>query len=394
MTTDPRPLTEDIPANRFDPTTHTDHPYAAWRTGRRIYVACPYRSTVNTAVRELGARWDADARALWLGYKADKAEAIVELIRAAYGRRAEVMAVKAAGHWVRIPYAADDPRTRAKTAGAVYDHDRKAWAFPTAEAAEQVAALVRSRKDAEQAALDEQRQASRQAEQTASQAGEAEAAARKTARLQEVIAASGRTVTDERGTGRGRLDGYLRRPQAEAARPQVGTVRRLRDGRRVLVLACSVQFISQDQIDDQLVDLSTAEDAGWWYWYDYAVLVPTADEVEEDQAVRAAAADHRDIHSVMRAAAGCAGRCEVDILQQIQGPSITADSIGSIHNGRITLGVDGTVWWQHPGYPDDWSRTEGQIVDPDLIGEIKAILAGGTRRRGPYQVSVPTTPKA
>jgi hypothetical protein len=80
MTTD-RPLADDIPTDR------------AWRTGRRIYIRCGYNSRTNTDLRDIGAKWDADVRALWVG--SGKADHVLAILAAATERAAAVEAVKA-----------------------------------------------------------------------------------------------------------------------------------------------------------------------------------------------------------------------------------------------------------------------------------------------------------
>ena len=118
------------------PAIHPIHPdipvERAWKVGRRIYVRCGYKSQLNTQMREIGAKWDGDERALWVG--SGKVDQVVPLVQAAAERGAAIDAVKAAGHWVTIPYDATDIRAAAKKAGGIWDGEQRRWAMPSAEA--------------------------------------------------------------------------------------------------------------------------------------------------------------------------------------------------------------------------------------------------------------------
>lgn len=117
---DIKPLTDDIPLSK------------AWRLGRRIYVRCGYKSALNGQLRALGAKWDREVRALWVG--SGKADQVTPLVRSGMDRVAQVEDTKAAGHAVKVPYDAAHIRGHAKELGGIWDRDAKAWALPTADA--------------------------------------------------------------------------------------------------------------------------------------------------------------------------------------------------------------------------------------------------------------------
>lgn len=360
-----------------DPTAiHPDIPLdKAWRAGRRIYVRAGYQSHLNDQMRALGAKWDPEAKALWVG--TGKAQQVVPLVQAQVSRVAASADVKARGQWVHIPFDAEDVRTRARALGGVYDGDRKDWAMPTDQAFAEVSTAVTDWS------------AKRAAAKATAKAAARETAGKTAAEREgRVIAGSDRTVTGERGQANGQLHGRMRRPEAEQRKPQPGEVRHLPDGRRVLVLTSRVEFASQDAIDDGLVGLPPYAEPGWYFSYEFAEVRPTAAEIEEDRRVKAELDDGAEIDAVMRLAERTAQRREVDTLSPLAGPSITMDAAGgmTVHGGRITV-TDRGVWWQHPGYYDDFRRTEGMITDAALLARILAIIAAGPRRRGQYRVA-------
>jgi hypothetical protein len=123
----------------------------AWIDARRIYIDAPYRSNLNESLRAIGAKWDGEIRALWVG---KGKRPIVEVAvrahidaaparqQAAADKRATTAQTVAAGHLVAIPYEYTQLREEAKEHGAVWVPDRKMWAMPTADLAERAAAAA------------------------------------------------------------------------------------------------------------------------------------------------------------------------------------------------------------------------------------------------------------
>jgi hypothetical protein len=381
-----KPLAEGIPTE------------LAWRAGRRIYVRCGYQSTLNTELRDIGARWDNEVRALWLG--SGKADKVIPLVRARIERVAAIEKVKADatanGWWLSIPVPADVIRAHAKDAQAVYDGTRKAWAARDADTFAALAAEVRTYKEQIAAAEADERAEylaaiTRRREVEAADAKRA-AADRETA----IIEQSGRTVIGDRGLLHGRLDGYLRSEQAEKAKPQPGEVRRLRDGRRVLVLSCTVSFYNQDAIDDGFSTGGTGDEPGWYWVYAYVPVALTDDEQADETRRAAEQADHDEIHAVMTAAKRLARPMEDhERTERHTGQTITAEapSYHTAHNGKITVTADSEAWYSHPGYYDDYRALGAHITDPALLARIHAILAAGARRRGQYEIKTDPAPE-
>jgi hypothetical protein len=128
----------------------------------------------------------------------------------------------------------------------------------------------------------------------------------------------------------------------------------------------------------------TGSDPGWFYRYECVPVEPTAEERAADEAEAAENADAEEIDTVMKTADRLAKG--VENWTPVTGGTITADAPLSIHNGQIVLTSDGQVWYRHPGWYDDYRPTEAQITDDDLVARVRAILAGGDRRRYQYQV--------
>lgn len=132
------PIADGVPLSR------------AWRDGRRIYIVSAKDSPLSNKLWELGAAWDRDMRAHYVGTGKPglaKLEQVLPLIREAEDRAARVQAVKDAGHWIAIPIGAKDIREHAKLhLGAIWGGDgRKEWALPTAQARDEVAAMIAAR---------------------------------------------------------------------------------------------------------------------------------------------------------------------------------------------------------------------------------------------------------
>lgn len=338
----------------------------AWRSARRIYIRAGYKSQLNNELRDIGAKWDAGERALWVG--SGKLNQVTTAVLAQGERIAAVEAIKTLDLWVEIPYDAAEIRTRAKRLGARWDRERKLWAMPTAEALTEIRNAVATW-NADRAAA---REAARRERQAAAQQAP-----------EDVIAASGRTVIGEQIEVNGRLHGRMRRPEAEQRKPQVGTVRRVEGGQRVLVISSVVEFWSQDNVDD----VAPHREPGWYWRYTGVPVEPDTAEREQDAAEQAERDDEACIAELFAAVRAAVERHEAAV-DRIEGPSVTT-AIGAMgqHNGRITL-ADGMIHYYHPGWYDDWRATAGDTSDPELIARFREIIAGGPRNRGQFTVTV------
>lgn len=360
-------LADDIPLSR------------AWKAGRRVYVTCGYKSQLNGQLRDLGAKWDRDEEALWVG--SGKLDQVLTLIREAGERAAEAEAVKGAGHWVKIPYDAVAVREQARQLGARWDKERKEWAMPTAEALAQVTALAAAyegKAKADKAAAAEKEKAAR--------AKAAEKARAEAARTDDdVIAASGRTVVSpERITLTIRMDYHGKKAGAEQYKEERGDVIRLRDGRRVLVLASAVEFWSEDMEEDMG---QPGAGAGWKNYVTGVVVEPDAGEGQADADAEAARRDAEEIAALVRdAAQAIEPVAEQDARRVPAGQAagrvtIRYGSLLSNDGGTLTLTTDGTAHWYHPGFYDDYRVTSGTSSDPWLVARVRAVLAAGSRER-------------
>jgi len=360
-------IADDIPLSR------------AWKIGRRVYVRAAYKSKLNDGLYELGSTWDRDEEARWVG--TGKLEQVIALIREADQRAAETEQVKGAGHWAKIPYDATEVREQAKRLGARWDKDRKEWALPTAEALAKVEALIAGYEEKAQAA-----KAAKAERDKAARAKAAEKAAAEAARTdQDVIAASGRTVLSPERIRATTIMGYRgKRPGAEQAKEERGDVIRLRDGRRLLVLASKVEFWSEDDAED-LGQPGTGP--GWRNFIEGVIVGPDAQEAARDAERQAAKEDGEAITTALKAI-----RERLEYVPEQDARRVAEDrvaarvslSFGSLtmHNdGDLSLTVDGEVRWYHPGYYDDYRVTCGSSRDPEVVTLARGIFAGGSRER-------------
>lgn len=361
---------EDVPTDR------------AWQQGRRIYVRCGYHSQLNTEMRKLGAHWDPDQRALWIGVtKRDRA---VECVLAAEQRRAAISDVKRLGLWVAIPYEASTIRARAKELGAKWDGDRKMWAFPDqasyAEISEAVTAHHRAAREARAAERRAQQQRQEEEEQAERQA-EAERRERRTRRT---IEKSGRTPTGETTT---LVRVSTRRMNKATAMQQTmspGTVVRLDDGRRGVVTGASARFVNGEMASSVCWHPETHDTAHWDLRHTVALVEPTEEETAADEAEAAERADAAALHTLMTRLAHAGGRSETHTDLGEPAAEITArygSYVSSHDGGRLIVGRDGRMVHRHPGYYDDYRRTEMEVTDPEEWARIRALIDAGPRKR-------------
>lgn len=382
-----KPIADDIPVDR------------AWQEGRRIYVRCGYKTQLNQALRDLGAHWDSDQRARWVGVT--KKTRVVELVRAHQQRITALEEVKQAGRWISIPYEAGEIRTRVKKQlGGVWDPETKRWALPTREAHAQAQALVdewrekrRAAREAEEAAAREAEKAAREAAATAEQIRKAKKAAAAAARAERIVAEAGRISTGE--TVR-QVEVSTRRMNRATALDQctaVGTVIRLADGRRGVVVRTGAEFVGDEYAssacwhdDPDYVH----GDAHWHLMHVVAIVEATEEEIAADERERAERADEQALRTLLEdasrsgePAAEVTRVASEDILGIIRK---TGGSLVPYDDGQVVLLRDGRALYQHPGYYDDYTPTERHITDDALIARARALIARGSRSRGCYTV--------
>jgi len=344
-----KPVAEDIPADR------------AWKAGRRIYVRCGYKSQFNEGLRAIGAKWDPEVRALWVG--SQKADQAMGLIRGAQERAERIDDVKARGHWVHVPYEHSKIRAEAKRLGGLYDGDRKEWAMPDAETQKTVSGMVRTARD--------QAEAARRAQEQQHSADDQRRAAQQRER---VLAESGRTPTGEPDVSVTDVSTRVmnKATARESARP-LGEVVRFRDGRRGVVVHVEVWFTNDEFASSACWHRETHDQAHWDLRHTLALVEPTDDERQADAERQVAEAGEAELASLMNDAEALTG------YQYGSGWSTVSNTIGTItvkspgfgsaHGGQIILTGDDRVIYQHPGWYDDFRRSEGTTSAPDVVAE-------------------------
>lgn len=380
MTDKNKPVHPDIPVDR------------AWQTGRRLYVRCGYTSRLNTDLLGIGANWDKEVKARWVG--STKRQQLVEVLLAWKARIDEIEAIKRKGLWVEIPQEALTIRGRIRKLGGVYEGEpRYQWALPTEEAYTEAKRLVdqwraeraaEEKAAAERAAVRRAKEAAERAEAAA--AAKAKAEAEQAARHEQMIRESGRTLTGETVFLRQYSTQVMRRAAAVEHAHSLGTVLHLADGRRGIVTEVSVRFVNEEMASSTCYHDGIYDMAHWCYGYELEVVEPTDEERAADAEKAAVTADAEDIHKLMKSA-GRLTAARAASWTRIPGEQIAAiitTSQGSglrFQGGTLTLTTDNRVVWQHPGYYDDYIHTEGISDDPELVARVRAILAAGSRKR-------------
>lgn len=280
---DHKPLHEDVP---------TEH---AWVTGRRIYVRTPKDSALNQQLVELGAKWDREVRARWVG--TGKRNRVLPVVladeRREQAERQAAAAVLAAGRWVQLPRDVDGVVTamhqRAGRLGAVWDAESRRYALPSDDARDRLQRQLDTwlaEQQADRERTEAQRQARRRAEAEQVERALAEVrqveADRARRRIERAVADSGRTATGETVTVRRYDERYMNRAGAEQVAWQVGSVRRLADGRRGLVVDRHIRFWSEDDATEYSHEVQLPDNAHWAFTYTLAVIEPTDDERQAD----------------------------------------------------------------------------------------------------------------
>lgn len=368
------PIAPDIPAD------------VAYKRGRRIYVKTGYRSRLNDELRALGAKWDPQEKALYVGtVKLDK---VLPVVQARHTYRRETAEVLASGRWVSIPFTADSIRQQAKDLGARWDRDRKQWAFPSDESRDRIQRLVddwtrarEERKAKERAQAVELAEAERKTRAEQARHARAEQDRR-------VIEQAGRVPTGDPVRVTSHSGRRMKRAEADRVKPQPGEVIDLGGGRRGLVLESTAAFVSEDMAEDGIIG-NPADGAGWYFDVRAVPVRPTSDELEADRRAELRRKDAADARRIMLDASKL-GNMQHDVpLRRIEGKKILEHGVGSDLRtyGEITLTPNGEVWYQHPGFYDTYITTQGRITDPATIARVEEIVAGGSRTLpGRYEV--------
>ncbi|MFD4406701.1 hypothetical protein ACFWPH_28460 [Nocardia sp. NPDC058499] len=373
----PKPIHDDISVER------------AWQIGRRIYVSCHYESSLGTRLRaDLGAHWDRDRKCLWVG--SGKKAQVIEEVRATDLRRARVEEIKRTGRPVAIPFTATRLRALAKEQGeAIWDDERKVWVFPREPEFDAVYHQVRDgvaeirQKAAETARHEEQL---RREERARIRAAEQEWVEKQRVEQRvRVLEKSGRAATGEQTAVVVVSTRRMNKATAREMAYPLGTVLRLDDGRRGVVVEHEVWFTGEEMASSVCWHPETHDMAHWDLKHVVAVVEPTIDELSADEAERAAAADAAEIHQFVnllsRAGAAVAGWSRIDPDTVVGVIEAWYGSGGMGHrSGTVTLTRDEQVIFQHPGYYDEFVRTERVLTDPALVARMRAVLAAGPRK--------------
>jgi len=368
-----KPIHDGIPTDR------------AWQVGRRIYVRCGYKSQINKDMRNIGAKWDPAERALWVG--STKKTQVIEICLAAQQRVDEREAVKAQGRWVEIPRGADDILAVVKELGGVYDPDGKRWAMRSDEDLARVQDMIRQRKEREAAERAARREAEQRIREELRRQGVAEAEAKVRAERERIVAEAGRVATGETAKLREISTQRMTKAIAWKVARKKGDVVKLRDGRRGVIVGIDIWFTGSDIASSVCWHAATHDRAHWDFLYEVAIVEPTQEEVEADAAEAAERADAEQIHTLMEEAARLTGARADDKWthipdDQIEGELTSmAGTTSPFSKGRLILTHDGRVYWQHPGYYDDYVRSEGVSDDPELVERVRRLIAAGSRTR-------------
>lgn len=368
-----KPIHDGIPTDR------------AWQVGRRIYVHCGYKSQINKDMRNIGAKWDPAERALWVG--STKKTQVIEICLAAQQRVDEREAVKAQGRWVEIPRGADDILAVVKELEGVYDPDGKRWAMRSDEDLARVQDMIRQRKEREAAERAARREAEQRIREELRRQGVAEAEAKVRAERERIVAEAGRVATGETAKLREISTQRMTKATAWKVARKKGDVVKLRDGRRGVIVGIDIWFTGSDIASSVCWHPQTHDRAHWDFAYKVAIVEPTQEEVEADAAEAAERADAEQIHTLIKEAPKLTGARADDRWtaipdDQIEGEiTSTAGTTSPFSTGRLILTRDGRVYWQHPGYYDDYVRSEGVSDDPELVDRVRRLIAAGSRTR-------------
>jgi hypothetical protein len=169
----------------------------------------------------------------------------------------------------------------------------------------------------------------------------------------------------------------------------IGSIMGLDDGRRGLVVAVEVWFTDDEMASSVCWHAETHDMAHWDIRHELLIVAPTEKEKTADAERQAVREDAIDIHRLVRDAGTLTGSRTEDrwtpIPEDEQAGSIEVHlgtpGTAGFSGGRLILATDGRVVWQHPGYYDDYIRSEGITSDPEVVERVRAVLARGDRER-------------
>ena len=354
----------------------------AWQQGRRIYVRCGYKSILNTQMRQLGAHWDHEKRALWVG--STKKPAVLELLAEAAERIEKIERVKALGLWVAIPRGAAEARKSAQKLGCLFDRDRKEWAAPTIQAREQVEHLVAKYRQTKRA---ERKKAERELAELEAEIAQVPERDPEEVTGQVLAQRAGRQATGEMATHQRVSTQYMRRGQAQSMLHKVGEVITLADGRRGVVVEAKAWFTDEESASSVCWHDQTHDQAHWDLWHRVAIVVDTEAEAAQRRERQEQERDAAEVHAVMETA--------WHWHQVHQGSYVVPaeDLVGRIEcrygsgfvlqdGGTLFLTRDGRVVFTHPGWEDDdYQGTWREISDEVLVGRARRLVEAGDRVR-------------
>lgn len=307
-------------------------------------------------------------------------DAVVTAVAEATERARRVQELKDRGHWLDIPFDAEHVREAAKDANAVYDGDRKQWAFPDADSLARVTEL----RDVWITDTDEEK---RLAVVAAERRRQAEEERRALERRERIVAGSDRTPTGEVVEHREISTRHMNRHTAEDRAREDGSLVYLDDGRRGVVVDRKIWFTGEDMASSVCWHQETHDEAHWDFQYTVLVVEDTEEEKAADAERAAQRADALAIHAVVDKAPQLTGATAGDywtdlpVDQRVGTIDVTTGTTGTVRAGQLVLTRDGRVVWQHPGYYDDYIRSEGVSTDPDLVVTVRALFAPGPRKR-------------
>lgn len=208
--------------------------------------------------------------------------------------------------------------------------------------------------------------------------------------VEEVIAASGRTVNGEQGSRHGRLDVRrgTKRAAAEAAKPRLGAIVRLGRHRRAMIVESTVDFYGpEDSQYPTIEDVYPGERPGWWWEITFVEVAPTGEEQAADDRRAAVEADQAAVKELLRRARHADGWRYVDTFATPTGAAVIwRGAPPHTWSQRLVETADGLRGQALPGYDDSGLR-EAEITDPELVTAFVAVIAAGPRVLGDVEVT-------
>lgn len=327
-----------------------------WMQGRRVYLRCEFKSGAQYAMKGLGAHWDQERKAWWIG--SGRKNEVVAIARRLIERRQEVDDVKGLGLLVRIPFAAVQVRELAKKLGGLWISESKLWAMPTQESLAQVVAGV----DAAARAAASATLAAEVPERKAAVVSFGE-------RAQKLAAGAGRVIVDESPVVLQWSAIHGRRAEVEG-RFAAGTIVRKNDGSRLMIVEMRAQFHRED---DEWVGGGIGDLMGTGWVVDVkAVRVELTSEEQAEVDAEAAVSAARDrVSQIVERF-----EIEAEIPQVSDGQLLHLGGervldAGTIYGGGSWFVItESHVWYvlNNGGDGDDWQRSNVATGGAGAIG--------------------------